>query len=559
MRFNESVQLGRTILERSLSSPQANSCLVSVVIGDERGLVRLADWTVGVVPCARSVLDARFGPTGHATRLITDVRMVPETCELDRAGVLKGSVVVVEQRKHSCSLPIVLRALERAHVAAALVIGSRINHDDGRFKDLIIVSMTQTQVRSLVETYSTIKSGQGAFRVSVHHSRSHKVSRVALPMDATVGPLILIRGADDKTCVSDLDDHDTIYGWVEGLPVYEDRHKWQSFSVSGTGFSMLLGLLRQNIVKSRGLPPDDTLGVLGERALTASDRVLLRSYAMLFNTPEDVMSRISQIVEHAVVIGALCETDSNQGGLLPVTCGHTYTPGRTSDIVVISTMFKMGSMSFVNTLCPLLVEQKRFGLMILKTHHPAWFALLSRHLRGRSVRLRLLSIFGRESTSQYVSAFFQDITSPDGYGYTLPDGRTASRDDVLSTSIESLVSHYRKQRWEEIAWLNPHAYVRSAQVARDLSPSSVYFYEIRFDHLDEDAKKVFLELSLVPKTISRDNVGAEKWYGAIYKAFLERLRVDEVNASLASSVVSDFHVPDVTVTFTFEKGAFDRR
>lgn len=165
--------------------------------------------------------------------------------------------------------------------------------------------------------------------------------------------------------------------------------------------------------------------------------------------------------------------------------------------------------------------------------------------------------------SRYVSAFFQDIVSQQGYAYRYEDGTYASRKDVLRENPEHLRLFFSKQQWRDVIWLNPEFYVESASVAlggtsfvsRKLSslvrrasqetdskydkiwpvrvsrsslgkniiefPDNVEMYVLRFHRLDRDVRECLGMLNFPRVRPPHTNRGADKWYSAQYNAVLK--------------------------------------
>ena len=217
-------------------------------------------------------------------------------------------------------------------------------------------------------------------------------------------------------------------------------------------------------IKHTQVPAEEALGSLGQFSLTKSQENSLKILQSSYRVPLNLLNRTSQIIEHAVVIAALVPNQENQGGYLPVSGGFPYSRGRTKRVILLSTMFKMGSMSIANSFWKHTMEQNTYDTALLKTHHPSWACLLSHHL-PRHVKLSIVQIFGRSDMSRYVSAFFQDIVAQQGYAYRNKDGTYASREDVLRENPERLRMFFSKQNWRDVIWLNPESYVDSASVA----------------------------------------------------------------------------------------------
>jgi len=240
---------------------------------------------------------------------------------------------------------------------------------------------------------------------------------------------------------------------------------------SQRSYGAIVNLYRRAMSRTRGLPADEDVGVVGVKSLTTSEETRIRGLSHIYDVPFETLQRVHELLEHAVVVAAMGICEANEGGELPVSGGFPYSPGRTTDVVLVSTMFKVGSMALSRLLWRVAYEQRLTHVSLVKTHHPAWPALLERHVH-KTVRLSLVNVFGRKPLDVYASAYFQDILTPGKYSFfsalssSLPGSDTATlRGAVLSTPVHVLVDHFCAQDWKSVVWLNPNPYIWSNCVA----------------------------------------------------------------------------------------------
>ena len=550
-KTEDAYQIEDSIVETTSTSERSRMCTVSAVFGDENGLFRLSDWGVERVPCTLG--------RGVSTMSLHMVNWKGQDCELDTdLKLVRGSAVVMPyQFDETCTPMKMFEILVRARVRAVIFVNDLKSYNnvglETKQEDITLVLMTFEQFQHILGVYNTLIMGTTGVRVQLENKSS-----ITYPLDVTSGPSLLVRSVADDNL-----DEKKYYVAVEGMLSYNNNNnekKQITIKIPKSHFGLIWRMYDWNVKVTRGLPAEK-IGLL-----RSQERSMLEILGRLYRAPVSLLNRMSQILEHAVVIAALISNLENRGGYLPVCGGFSYAPGLTKQVVVLSTMFKVGSMSIARLLWYLTVEHKKYDMTLLKTHHPSWIHLLSKHLPSH-IKLSIVQIYGRSDMFRYLSAFFQDIVSPSkSYAYRKKDGTLATKEDVLRENPKRLKDFFSTVIWRDVVWLNPEAYlenIRLAVFSRDSSvvdaardklnglvrranletelkydtlwPVRLHSVEnknvelivLRFHRFDHDASGLLSMLNLPRVRAPHINRGADKWYSKQYDRLLELIRQEE--------------------------------